>query len=135
MEKKARIIEFDTKGINVVLGDSRAGKTTFIRSLFYSIGCKTAQVKKEWKNAEVKSILYLSVNNDSYKIVRDGSFFGIFDRNDNLLKAFSEVYLSDDSLSAYICNILDYKLKLISYDSGREEHVNVQNIFYFTRSI
>lgn len=66
------------KRLNLVTGsDNSIGKSTLIKNLFWTMGCKP-DFDEEWKSNDVKTLLYFRVNQQEYIVSRyaDGIYFG-----------------------------------------------------------
>ncbi|PML53118.1 hypothetical protein [Vibrio breoganii] len=66
------------KRLNLVTGnDNSIGKSTLVKSLFWTFGCEP-KFDEEWKSHDVKAILYFKINGKEFVISRyvDGLYFG-----------------------------------------------------------
>jgi hypothetical protein len=101
-----------------VLGGNDTGKSSLIKSIYQALGAEPAKINPRWKAAEVKLLLKFSVDGVRYQILRDGTFFAIFDGQGNFIKSFTRVVAQ---LSPFLSNLFDFKLVLASRED--EAHV------------
>lgn len=88
-KKLANQFEFP-KRLNLVTGnDNSVGKSSLVKSLFWTIGCDP-EFDQEWKSNDIKAILYFSVESVDYIVSRynDSIAFGIVGEK---LKKYSKI--------------------------------------------
>lgn len=68
--------EFD-KGLNILIGKNKTGKSSIIKSIFYTLGCET-YVEDSWKKIIDTYILYFKYGEDCYCLVRENSIYKFY---------------------------------------------------------
>ena len=106
-EKKAKKICFH-EGKNLVLGNNRTGKSSIIKTIFWTLGADVKQHPK-WKSLNVYSLLKFSFNDVNYGLLRHGNFFKLFDSKEKLLGSFEGV---TNGVGLELAKIFDFNLTL-----------------------
>ncbi|MFD2672957.1 hypothetical protein [Marinicrinis sediminis] len=75
VEESSREISFD-KGLNLIIGENKTGKSSLIKSIFHSFGCEMF-FEDEWKKLIQKYMLYFDLGDKNYCIIREKKFFKI----------------------------------------------------------
>ncbi|WP_424475034.1 AAA family ATPase [Oceanobacillus kimchii] len=75
-EEKSKEIDFK-KGLNIILGANKTGKSSIIKSIFYALGCEV-KFESEWKLLIDKYLLYFTYGEKEYLIVRTGKYFELY---------------------------------------------------------
>ncbi len=78
-EKKSREIEFK-KGLNIIIGKNKTGKSSLIKSIFFTFGCEV-KFEDEWKKLIDKYILYFQYGYDYFCILRINKVYKLFKTN------------------------------------------------------
>jgi hypothetical protein len=115
-EKKARKITFD-KARTVVLGNNETGKSSLVKSIYHALGAEPAKQHQRWLNAEVKSLLRFTVEDQEFSLIRDGNLFSLFAGTGRFLDSFTSV---TKGLGPYLSQIFDFNLILPSRDEGAQ---------------
>jgi len=108
-KKLANQFEFP-KRLNLVTGNNNSiGKSTLVKNLFWALGCDP-EFDNEWKNNDIKAILYFSVNNTSYIASRyhDSIIFGPIGSK---LKKYPKI---TGEYSEDFAKIVGFELKLVN---------------------
>ncbi|PQQ44553.1 hypothetical protein [Bacillus thuringiensis] len=79
-EKKSRAIEFK-KGLNIIIGKNKTGKSSLIKSIFFTFGCEV-KFEDEWKNLIDKYILYFQYGHNYFCILRINRFYKLCKTNE-----------------------------------------------------
>ncbi|PSO32709.1 hypothetical protein C7G41_05245 [Bradyrhizobium sp. MOS002] len=108
LEKSARVVKFDSK-TTVVLGENDTGKSCLIKSIYAAFGADAYKVSSDWQSLKVDLLLDFTVNQDSYSILRTGSFFGLFDQSGQMVWEASSV---TDRVAPQLAELLDFRLTL-----------------------
>lgn len=87
-ENKARVISFNS-GINIIYGDSMAGKSHIIQSLFATFGCSATAIHDSWFD-EIDTLVKFSIDDTSYEILRKGKLYAIY-QEEKLVKITEHV--------------------------------------------
>ncbi|MFI8574919.1 hypothetical protein ACIGEL_04335 [Rossellomorea aquimaris] len=72
-EKKSKEVPF-TKGLNIVLGENKTGKSSILKSIFYTLGCEL-KLEQEWKKLIDYYLLFFQYGSVRYCIVRQRKKF------------------------------------------------------------
>lgn len=115
-EGKARRIEFHPR-LTVIQGENDVGKSSVIKSLYWTFGATPPKFHASWKSANVKALVSFTIDGVGYRILRDHDTFGIFDANGGLLLSTNQV---GKELAPYLSNLINFKLVLTSR-SGEPE--------------
>lgn len=75
-EKASFETEFN-KGLNILIGKNKTGKSSIIKSIFHTLGCKT-YVEESWKKIIDTYILYFEYGEDCYCLVRENSIYKLY---------------------------------------------------------
>lgn len=108
-EKRARAVEFDPQR-TVIIGTNDTGKSSLIKSVYYTFGADSSKVNPNWKDASVDVLLQFSINKEVYSIYRKvDNTISIYDSKDQLLKSYSKI---TGEYSQYIADLLGFTIKL-----------------------
>jgi hypothetical protein len=110
LEKKARRETFDPVR-TIVYGGNDTGKSSLIKSIYHAFGAEPAKVNPRWKGAEIKTLIKFSVGKSKYQLLRDNSYFAIFDGEGTFLQSFTRV---STELAPYLAKLFDFGLILAS---------------------
>lgn len=72
IEESSREVCFDV-GLNLMIGANKTGKSSIIKSIFYSFGCELI-FEDDWKNLVQKYILYFNYGDKKYCSIREKKF-------------------------------------------------------------
>lgn len=75
-EKKSREVPFK-KGLNIILGANKTGKSSLIKSIFFTFGCRL-KFEEEWKAIIDTFILFFQYGERDYCIIRQLDTFKVF---------------------------------------------------------
>ena len=126
-EKKARKIPLKM-GKNIVLGENHVGKSTFVKSLYNALGADTPQLTNtRWKKSNPIYCLRFSLKGKTYYIVRDESYFGLFDESKNLVGRYRGIS-REGGIASPICDMLGFNVELENKD---ERMVRLTQSHYF----
>lgn len=113
-EKSARLVKFHPKR-NLITGNNDVGKSSIIKTIYHTFGADV-EFKSRWKGADVISYVAFTFDGVDYGVLRSRKQFGIFDGNNNLLRAFSGIL---NELSPFFANLFGNKLQLKSKPNGK----------------
>ena len=65
------------KGLNIILGGNKTGKSSLIKSIFTALGCDCSKIEKDWKNLISTYLLYFEYGDEQYCVLRCGKEFSI----------------------------------------------------------
>lgn len=114
--KKAFYFKF-SPNINLIYGENDTGKSSLIKSLYYTLGADV-RLDKEWKDDDFISKVVISVRERDYAFVRHDKRISIFDiKNDNKLLV-SSIYRIE--IAKVVGDIFDFNLELSMKSSGEQ---------------
>jgi len=108
-ERTGRKIQLHPRA-TVIKGENDTGKSSLIKSLYWTLGADPVQQHPKWVNLGVRGLLHFRVNDVRYSILRNGSVFALFDQKGDLLQRCSSVTLE---LAPRIAELLNFRLTLI----------------------
>lgn len=107
-ESKARKIVFHPR-LTVIQGENDVGKSSVIKSLYWTFGATPPKFHSSWKSANVKALVKFAVDDIRYSILRDQDTFGIFDASDALLLSTNQI---GKELAPFLAELINFKLIL-----------------------
>jgi len=115
-EKSSRELDFE-KGLNIIIGENKTGKSSLIKSMFYTFGCQT-KLESDWKKLISTYVVYFEHGTNEYCIMRQGSMYKIFQsqlRNERYILRFE----SDDfhEYSKYLMSIFDVSMDCLTKEA------------------
>lgn len=73
VERKARKIVFSPH-LNIILGKNRNGKSSLLKSLYWTMGADPAKMHEKWINANITSLLKISVDEKIFFVLRKDNY-------------------------------------------------------------
>lgn len=108
LEEKAKKVKFHPN-ITVIKGDNHTGKSSLIKSVYWTFGADPKDLHPKWKNANVISLVKFSLDGKTYSILRKESFFAVFDGDMNVINTFNGI---TNGIGPFITQLFDYRLIL-----------------------
>lgn len=108
LEQAGRTATFD-QAKTVVQGENDTGKSCLIKSIYAAFGADAYKVNANWQSLKVDLLLEFTVDQKPYRILRTGSFFGLFNGAGQLIWEGSGVV---GGIGPRIAELLDFKLTL-----------------------
>jgi hypothetical protein len=108
LEKAGRTATFD-QSKTVIQGENDTGKSCLIKSIYAAFGADAYKVNANWQSLKVDLLLEFTVDQKPYRVLRTGSFFGLFDGHGQLIWEGSGVV---GGIGPRIAELLDFKLTL-----------------------
>lgn len=68
-ESRSLEVPFE-KGLNIILGGNKTGKSSIIKSIFTAFGCECKNIETDWKKIISSHLLFFSYGEKQYCIVR-----------------------------------------------------------------
>jgi hypothetical protein len=109
-ERKARRVKFHPR-LTVIQGANDVGKSSVIKSLYWTFGAAAAVIHPKWADANIKALVTFTIDDVLYRIVRDNNTFGIFDADDSPLLITTQI---TKELGPFLARLLDFGLVLSS---------------------
>ncbi|WP_068304499.1 ATP-binding protein [Pararhodobacter sp. CCB-MM2] len=107
-ERRARRISFHPK-MTVITGENDVGKSSVIKSIFWTLGAEAAKVHPNWVEANIKSLLTFTVDDVRYRALRERNGFSFFTDDGKLLIRANSVV---KELAPFMAELLDFQLVL-----------------------
>lgn len=107
-EKSARRVQFHPR-MTVIKGENDTGKSSLIKTLYYTLGAEPPHIHPTWKTLNVISALSFRIDEDRYRILRTGNRFTLFGRNDELIGIFNSV---TKELAPRFSELFEFRLRL-----------------------
>lgn len=124
-EKSESARQFDwSPSINILVGINQTGKSTAIRSLYSAFGCLTLPLGSEWDHETLVAVQFVC-EDVTYKLLRQGKVFSLFDSNDDLLWATKDSGVFRDK----IAEIFGFYLSLTTNGDAKVRRARLA--FYF----
>lgn len=127
-ESRSLEVSFE-KGLNIILGNNKTGKSSIIKSIFFTLGCELKKAESDWKKLISTYLLFWDYGNRSFCVCREGKHFRIFELQDD---KFVEI-INTFKFSTYsncLMDILEINLPCIS-THGEQSNVTPPIIFRF----
>lgn len=127
-ESRSLEVPFEN-GLNIILGGNKTGKSSIIKSIFTTLGCKCKRVESDWIKLITAYLLFFKYGEKSYCIVRQGKKFQIFESNRDDYSCIIEA----DTFGEYsncLMDILGIKMPCIS-NKGEQFNVTPPLLFRF----
>lgn len=105
-EKAAISIEFE-RGATIIQAGNGHGKSALIKSLYDTLGATPHRIDKDWKKANVASLLEFEVEGKSYSAFKYAGIYNIFDSEFKLILQTSSI---SNDLAPFLANLFKFKL-------------------------
>lgn len=119
-EKKSREVGF-SKGLNIIIGKNKTGKSSLIKSIFHTFGCRV-KFEEDWTKLIDIYLLFFTYGEKEYCILRRKNNFSIIEIN----KESYNLIISTDSFHEYsnylMKNIFNIELEFLTKD---EKIINI----------
>lgn len=127
VEKAAIELNLDPN-LNVITGDNDVGKSTLIKSLYHTLGADVPQLSNNrWKKANPIYCLSFELNGQRYRVVRDGTYFGLFSNSGELIGRYQGI-TREGGVANKISELLSFNIELESKDGSLRK---LSPSFYF----
>ena len=127
-ESRSLEVPFE-KGLNIILGGNKTGKSSIIKSIFTTLGCECKRVEADWKKLVSTYLLFFKYGERQFCIVRQDKKFQIFE---NINNDFSSIIETNGfhEYSNCLMDILEIKMPCISKD-GKQFNITPPLLFRF----
>jgi len=116
-EKSAKRIDFHPQ-MTVIRGDNDTGKSSMIKSIYWTFGADPAVIDESWKGLDIASAVGFKVEDVTYTIVRHQDRIAVFDGSNQKLISTSRV---TTELGPFLGRLFDSGLLLNNRQSGKPE--------------
>ena len=127
-ESRSLEVPFE-KGLNIILGGNKTGKSSIIKSIFSTLGCECKRVKADWKKLVSTYLLFFKYGERQFCIVRQDKKFQIFENINNDFSCIIETNAFHE-YSNCLMDILEIKMPCISKD-GKQFNITPPLLFRF----
>lgn len=127
-ESRSLEIPFE-KGLNIVLGGNKTGKSSIIKSIFTTLGCECKSIEGDWKKLISSYLLFFDYSEKQFCIVRQGKKFQIFEFSGDSYSCVIETEAFHE-YSNCLMDILEINMPCISKD-GKQFNVTPPLLFRF----
>lgn len=127
---ESRSLEIPFKrGLNIILGGNKTGKSSIIKSIFTTLGCDCKSIEADWKKLISSYLLFFDYGNKQFCIVRQDKKFQIFEYSGH---AYSCIIETEEfhKYSNCLMDILEINMPCISND-GKQFNVTPPLLFRF----
>lgn len=127
-ESRSLEVPFE-KGLNIILGGNKTGKSSIIKSIFTTLGCECKRVEADWKKLVSTYLLFFKYGERQFCIVRQDKKFQIFENINNDFSCIIETNAFHEYSNCLI-DILEIKMPCISKD-GKQFNITPPLLFRF----
>ena len=127
-ESRSLEVPFE-KGLNIILGGNKTGKSSIIKSIFTTLGCECKRVEADWKKLVSTYLLFFKYGERQFCIVRQDKKFQIFENINNDFSCIIETNAFHE-YSNCLMDILEIKMPCISKD-GKQFNITPPLHFRF----
>ena len=127
-ESRSLEVPFE-KGLNIILGGNKTGKSSIIKSIFTTLGCECKRVEADWKKLVSTYLLFFKYVERQFCIVRQDKKFQIFENINNDFSCIIETNAFHE-YSNCLMDILEIKMPCISKD-GKQFNITPPLLFRF----
>lgn len=127
-ESRSLEVPFE-KGLNIILGGNKTGKSSIIKSIFITLGCECKRVEADWKKLVSTYLLFFKYGERQFCIVRQDKKFQIFENINNDFSCIIETNAFHE-YSNCLMDILEIKMPCISKD-GKQFNITPPLLFRF----
>lgn len=115
-EKKAKIIELKS-GINVIQGDNKTGKSSFLKSIYYAFGAETG-MHPTWIALNPIVIVDFRYNSQKYTIMRNVRNIWVYDADKNLIHNSSSI---TRGFTPFFSRFFNFKVELTTRNRVKQQ--------------
>ena len=127
-ESRSLEVPFE-KGLNIILGGNKTGKSSIIKSIFTTLGCECKRVEADWKKLVSTYLLFFKYGERQFCIVRQDKKFQIFENINHDFSCIIETNAFHE-YSNCLMDILEIKMPCISKD-GKQFNITPPLLFRF----
>jgi hypothetical protein len=114
IEKAALRAAFDPER-TLVYGKNQTGKSSLLKSIYWTLGAAPAVTHPRWNSADVISLLRFEVDGSEGSVLRHGNVFCVFDSANSIKSKFNRVM---GGLGSFLAQQFSFKLRLPSRDGN-----------------
>lgn len=119
-DKKGFSFDF-VPGINMIFGENDTGKSSLIKSLYYTLG-GDCRIDKDWSDDDIITKVCIDVSGRNYSFIRHNKRISIFHHTNepNLLVTSNNMSVIADKIKG----IFDFNLQLSHKKTGKQSQAN-----------
>ncbi|MFT6334099.1 MAG: hypothetical protein ACJATI_000831 [Halioglobus sp.] len=107
-ERKAKKVILDPRR-NLILGTNNTGKSSLIKTIYYTFGAEPQTQYPKWKKLNPVSYVKFNIDGVKYSILRNGKFFALFDAYNNVIDTYESIV---SGLGPKLAELFDFKIQL-----------------------
>lgn len=119
-KKQGFVLSFSS-GVNIIYGDNDTGKSSLIKSLYYTLG-GDLKLDDSWRNDKIVTKVDFTFKGKDYVFLREGKWITIFHVSDGI-----QLLSSSDKMAAtasIISKIFNFNLQLVLKSTGGQALAN-----------
>ncbi|TDV98477.1 hypothetical protein BDK62_103107 [Halomonas alkaliantarctica] len=116
VEKKALKLKFDPD-ITLIQGDNDTGKSSVIKTLLSTFGAEPPKIHRNWKAADIGSLVHFKLDEESYSIYRYRGAFSLFSEEGQLIGSYESV---TNELAPALAKLFGFNLKITNRQGLQE---------------
>ncbi|QDT18949.1 hypothetical protein [Gimesia chilikensis] len=124
-ERSARSVKF-FEDVTVIKAENDYGKSCLLKSLYMAFGATPYNVHPSWKELDVTLLLFFSVDDSRYSILKAGDQYSLFDSEDNHIHSFANV---TRELGPALADLFDFHLQLINSSNNETQQATPAFLF------
>lgn len=116
-ERAALSVRFN-EPITVIRGENDTGKSSLMKTLYWTLGCEPAKTSDEWRALDICAAVTVAIDGASLTFVRHNRRVGLFDERGSLVRVFSSI---SGELATFVAERFRFGLVLNKRGSGEPE--------------
>lgn len=116
VEKKALNLKFNPD-VTLIQGDNDTGKSSVIKTLLSTFGAEPPKVHRNWKAADIASLVHFKLDQERYSIYRYRGAFSLFSGNGQLIDSYESV---TNELGPALAKLFGFNLKITNRQGVQE---------------
>lgn len=100
--------------MNLIKGENHVGKSSLIKSIYYTLGATPDKMHPKWIVAEPICLLTFTVDDIEYSILRRKNFFAVYNSSKECIGTFDKI---TDGLGPFLSELLKYKIELANKEN------------------
>ncbi|WP_318507849.1 hypothetical protein [Bacillus sp. T3] len=117
------------RGLNIILGKNKTGKSSLIKTIFYSFGCEV-KFDEDWEKLNKRSLVIFSVGDKDYLLERQDNTYVLFKTTDDLKSLFFQGSFSFSDFSKKFLELFNINATWID-KNGKEQPITPPHLFSF----
>ncbi|MRN55590.1 hypothetical protein [Paenibacillus monticola] len=118
-----------TKGLNIIIGKNKTGKSSLIKTIFYSLGCEL-KFDEDWERLNKRSIISFSIGDSFFLVERMDGLYTLFSSSADLKTVSHIGTYTYSEFSAKFLELFDINVTWIT-KNGDDKPVAPPYIFSF----